>query len=434
MYNYGSNPTLTNCTFSGNSGFYGGGMCNYGSNPALTNCTFSGNSSDYSGGGMYNWNSKPTLTNCILWGNSDSGGVDESAQVHTEGVGGPFINYSCIQGWTGGLGGSGNMGANPWFADSSNDDYHLKSPAGRWDANSQSWVVDNVTSTCIDTGDPNSDWTAELWPHGKRINMGAYGGTPEASISQLDIGNIANLDNDVSDIVNSLDLALFVGKWCYEEFLLAEDLNRDSFVNFIDFAIFADNCELPPPGPLPGPASNPEPANGATEVDPNADLNWTAGVYAISHDVFFGTTINPPPFIHNQTATTFEPGTMAVGTTHYWRIDEVSAYGTTTGTVWRFTTLVPAHSATNPNPYNGQGGVNTTPVLSWTADPDATSHDVYFGTSNPPTFIRNQTATTFEPGTLEMATTYFWRIDEVGAYGTITGVVWSFLTKGGGPG
>ncbi|MGB2806878.1 MAG: right-handed parallel beta-helix repeat-containing protein, partial [Sedimentisphaerales bacterium] len=506
MYNWGGNPTLTNCIFTRNSAIggeytaYAGGLRNRQGNPILTNCIFYGNSTNDYCGGIYNSDGKPTLTNCILWGNSDTDGMDESAQIYTEGVGGPFINYSCIQGLDT-FAGHGNIGEDPCFADSSNDDYHLKSLAGRWDANSQSWIQDDVNSPCIDAGDPNSDWTAELWPHGKRINMGAYGGTPEASMSQLDIGNIANLDNDVSDIVNPLDLALFVGKWCYEEFLLAEDLNRDGFVNFIDFAIFTDNCELPPQGPPPGPASNPAPANGATEVNPNADLSWTAGLYAMSHDVFFGTSNpppfihnqtattfdpgtmavstmyywridevgaygtttgtvwrfttlapgpasnpapanaatevdpnadlswtagvhatshdvffgmrNPPPFIHNQTATTFEPGTMADSTMYYWRIDEVIAYGTTTGTVWRFTTLVPAHSATNPNPHDGQGGVTTTPVLSWTADPDATSHDVYFGTSNPPTFIRNQPDTTYEPGTLEMATTYYWRIDEV---------------------
>ena len=183
---------------------------------------------------------------------------------------------------------------------------------------------------------------------------------------------------------------------------------------------------------VPGPASNPEPANEATEVDPNTDLSWTAGPHAISHNVFFGMS-NPPPFIHNQTSTTFEPGTMADSTMYYWRIDEVSAYGTTTGTVWRFTTLVPAHSATNPNPYDGQVGVSTTPVLSWTADPDATSHDVYFGTSSPPTFIRNQTDATFEPSTLAFSTTHYWRIDEVGAYGTITGGIWSFRTTLPGP-
>ncbi len=91
--------------------------------------------------------------------------------------------------------------------------------------------------------------------------------------------------------------------------------------------------ELSPPGQ----ASNPNPANGATGVDGNTNLSWTAGSNAVSHDVYFGTT-SLPPFIHNQTATTFDPGTMLPNTTYYWRIDEVNAGGTTTGTVWSFTT------------------------------------------------------------------------------------------------
>jgi len=61
------------------------------------------------------------------------------------------------------------------------------------------------------------------------------------------------------------------------------------------------------------------------------------------------------------------------------------------------------------------------------------SHDVYFGTSNPPPFIHNQTSTIFDPGTMTMSTTYYWCIDEVGAYGTITGAVWTFKTGGPPP-
>ncbi|MHC4546030.1 MAG: hypothetical protein ACYSYL_16175, partial [Planctomycetota bacterium] len=169
------------------------------------------------------------------------------------------------------------------------------------------------------------------------------------------------------------------------------DLNRDSKVNFKDVSILAlylggdePSVDIGPPPlgdgeinykdlavivgdwlrattipPLPGPASNLAPVNGATDVDPNADLSWTAGIYATSHDVCFGTS-NPPPFVVNQTGTTFDPGTMAVGTTHYWRIDAVNVWGTATGTVWSFTTLVPSHSATNPNPYDGQTAVSTT--------------------------------------------------------------------------
>jgi len=62
-------------------------------------------------------------------------------------------------------------------------DYHLKSEAGRWVSNSQSWVMDETTSPCIDRGDPNSPVGDEPDPNGGLVNMGAYGGTPEASMS-----------------------------------------------------------------------------------------------------------------------------------------------------------------------------------------------------------------------------------------------------------
>ncbi|MBN2132554.1 MAG: hypothetical protein JW741_23840 [Sedimentisphaerales bacterium] len=62
-------------------------------------------------------------------------------------------------------------------------DYHLKSQAGRWDPVSEAWVIDDVTSPCIDAGAPNSPVADEPEPNGARINLGAYGGTAEASKS-----------------------------------------------------------------------------------------------------------------------------------------------------------------------------------------------------------------------------------------------------------
>jgi hypothetical protein len=105
-----SNPKVTNCVFSGNSGVKGGGMYNDSSNPVITNCTFSGNASrSYEGGGIYNeWDGDPNLTNCILWGNTGSGGTEESAQIYYSPNSAPDINYTCIKGWTGALGGTGN--------------------------------------------------------------------------------------------------------------------------------------------------------------------------------------------------------------------------------------------------------------------------------------------------------------------------------------
>jgi len=73
MYNDESSPTLVNCTFSNNSADdYGGGMYNKNSSsPTLTNCTFSNNLTDFDGGGMYNEDyCNPTLTNCMVSGNS----------------------------------------------------------------------------------------------------------------------------------------------------------------------------------------------------------------------------------------------------------------------------------------------------------------------------------------------------------------------------
>jgi subtilisin family serine protease len=90
----------------------------------------------------------------------------------------------------------------------------------------------------------------------------------------------------------------------------------------------------------PEPAAGPSPATGATGVSTFADLGWTAGARATSHDVFFGT--NPTPgtaeFRGNTTAASFDPGTLAPNTTYYWRIDELGRFGRTAGPVWSFTT------------------------------------------------------------------------------------------------
>ena len=90
----------------------------------------------------------------------------------------------------------------------------------------------------------------------------------------------------------------------------------------------------------PGQASNPTPSNGATNQSTSANLAWSAGANATSHDVYFGTDSTPDAgeFQGNQGGTSFDPGSLAASTTYYWRIDSVNADGTTTGNVWSFTT------------------------------------------------------------------------------------------------
>ena len=185
--------------------------------------------------------------------------------------------------------------------------------------------------------------------------------------------------------------------------------------------------ESPEAPQLPAKAADPSPTNGATGVSTSPLLSWTAGEDATSHDVYFGTT-NPPPFQGNQTQTTFNPGSLNPGTTHYWRIDEVNENGTTTGDLWVFETAGPPPKATNPSPADQAAGVSVTVNLSWAAASGATSYNVYFGTTSPPAFQGNQTETTFDPGTMEPLTVYFWRIDPVNDSGTTTGDLWSFTT------
>ena len=94
-----------------------------------------------------------------------------------------------------------------------NGDYHLKSQAGRWEAGEGRWTIDDVTSPCIDAGDPMSPIGGEPFPNGGIINMGAYGGTPEASKS-------------------------YFGKPSCEVIVVG-DINGDCGVDFLDFRIMA---------------------------------------------------------------------------------------------------------------------------------------------------------------------------------------------------
>jgi predicted outer membrane repeat protein/parallel beta-helix repeat protein len=224
-----SNTPIFNCIISDNDANDLGGGIYFSESPStVKNCTIIDNNAP-AGGGVYDHNnSSPILTNCILWANV----TQEISYDGQESF--PVVNYCDVKdGWPG----KGNIKLDPLFADSQDGDYHLLSVSGRWDPNTQLWFTDASTSPCVDTGDPNSKWTAELWPHGKSINMGAYGGLPQASMSLSNLGNRADLNND--GFVNGKDLGLFVNMWLADDLLLSEDINRNGLVNFSDWSEFA---------------------------------------------------------------------------------------------------------------------------------------------------------------------------------------------------
>ncbi len=94
-----------------------------------------------------------------------------------------------------------DISVDPLFANPANKDFHLKSQYGRWNPVTSSWVTDSVTSPAIDAGDPTSDYLNEPSPNGGRINMGAYGNTPEASKSPGAVltGTISGTVTDTSN-------------------------------------------------------------------------------------------------------------------------------------------------------------------------------------------------------------------------------------------
>ena len=193
MYNYDSGPALTNCTFRRNSADdYGGGIDNIISNPILSNCIFTGNQAWLYGGGMSNNNSDPVLTNCTFAGNSAPNGstlVCSSRSIAESTVG--LIN--CII-WDGGneilildrstinisysnissgSPGTGNINADPLFADSDGPD------------NIPGTEDDDLrlapSSPCIDSGDPSympkpneTDIDGKPRVVSSRVDMGAY--------------------------------------------------------------------------------------------------------------------------------------------------------------------------------------------------------------------------------------------------------------------
>jgi hypothetical protein len=112
----------------------------------------------------------------------------------------------------------------------------------------------------------------------------------------------------------------------------------DGVVDHKDLGVFVENyltaTVIPP---LPEQAGNPNPPDGAIDVNTTVILSWTPGSGAISHDVYIGSD-NPPPFICNQIAPIFNTVWLLEGTKFYWRIDEINGWGKTRGMVWSLTT------------------------------------------------------------------------------------------------
>ena len=241
---------ITNCRIVGNSGY---GVACVGGRTDLINCVIAGNRVQGSGGGIFCLGGREpevTITNCIIRDNTSPNGDQICLMGWNNMLGEYFIpelnvSFSNVQGGAEAIEyreipqdlqgvhwGQGNIDTDPCFVDAgfwdpngtledANDDfwvngrgaYHLKSQAGRYNPNEERWTIDEVTSLCIDAGDPVGPIGPEPFPNGGIINMGAYGGTAEASKSYFDQPPC--------------------------ETIVAGDINGDCEVNYLDFRLMA---------------------------------------------------------------------------------------------------------------------------------------------------------------------------------------------------
>ncbi len=258
-------PIVRNCLFIKNSvanmnWTNGGGI--YAHYPAITikNCTFAGNSARR-GGAFYASDCNAVISNSIFWDNFVQ---DDGPQIYIQSV--PQImnvskiSYCDIDGDTDQIRvvlndgdileiGPGIINIDPCFVDADANDYHLKSEGWYWDTTRRRWDYDDVTSRCIDAGNPGSPLANEpvsvppdpnnVWGQNLRINMGAFGGTAEASMPPYDWAILADLTNDGT--VDLIDFAYQAADWLNSAAEQPGDFNRDGLIDTSDLALLADD-------------------------------------------------------------------------------------------------------------------------------------------------------------------------------------------------
>ncbi|UCF49357.1 MAG: hypothetical protein JSU91_06300, partial [Thermoplasmatales archaeon] len=193
----------------------------------------------------------------------------------------------------------------------------------------------------------------------------------------------------------------------------------------------------------PNSPSNPNPANGASDIPINTCLSWTCedpDGDDVTYDVYFGKNGEDLILVSsNQTSKSYCPGDILEFETRYdWKIIAWDEYGySTVGTTWYFITEenLPPNTPSEPNPADGETDVPIEKLLRWTGgDPnegDKVYYDIYFGTSNPPPLVvENTLQNAYDPGTMELDTTYYWQIVSEDSSGATTdGPIWHFITE-----
>jgi len=226
----------------------------------MRNCTIANNIS-----GIGVWSGRSiVLENCIVYNNGE--GDDPQISILNRGM--LQVEYCNIQDGLQGVDSDGaimwrwgNIDVDPQFVrwglwdydamELAEGNYHLKSFGWRLSEYDSDWTYDNDTSRCIDAGNPSSPLGDELMSVPRdpdndfginlRVNMGAYGGTPQASMAPYNWALLGDLNNDGKVAFEDLDEQVEDWNWLRMRNLSLRpgDLNRDGIVNMVDFTALA---------------------------------------------------------------------------------------------------------------------------------------------------------------------------------------------------
>ncbi|MHC4330430.1 MAG: hypothetical protein ACYSWW_20175 [Planctomycetota bacterium] len=214
------------------------------------------------------------------------------------------------------------------------------------------WRIDGINEA-----DPNSPWKGTVWSfsippktaYGPDPADGAEFVDPNADLiwtagfgTKLHTIYLGNVFADVNDATEGVPS----GKPSYDPGTL--ELEKVYYWRIDQF----DGLDTYKGGvwsfTTPGAVGNPQPANGAVDVQITATLGWNPADSAASHDLYFGTdknavenaAANSPEYIGNKTlgSESYDPGKLDWFSTYHWRVDAVYAADTVKGLVWSFTT------------------------------------------------------------------------------------------------
>ena len=186
-----------------------------------------------------------------------------------------------------------------------------------------------------------------------------------------------------------------------------------------------------------------QPTDLAIDVEINPTLEWSCTDQNVgdilSFDVYFGSATGTLSQVSSaQSGTTYSPSTLDYDSTYIWKVVATDTSGyTTEGPVWTFSTAVnqPPSTPNSPSPNDFASDLAVDTKLSWTASMDnegeTVLYDVYFDTVYPPLamVVSGGDTTTFDPGALSYAQTYYWYVVAKDSYGnSTTGSTWTFDT------